>query len=114
MGRIIGLLPRRQMTLRVSAIRRRDRQAVIIVDVAGGARNIGVPVRQQESSRSVIEIRGIPAFGGVAIRAVYQPKCWPGRGMHRIICLLPGRQMALGIAAVRRRSRQVVIIVDVA
>jgi hypothetical protein len=91
MGRIIGLLPRRQMTLRVSAIRRRDRQVVIVVDVAGGARNVGMPVREKESCRSVVKIRRVPAFCGVTIRAVYQRKCRPGRRMHRIICLLPGR-----------------------
>jgi len=91
MRRIIGLLPRRQMALRVSAIRRRDRQVVIVVDVAGGAGNVGMPVREQESCRSVVEIRRIPALSGMTIRAVCQRKCRPGRRMHRIICLLPGR-----------------------
>lgn len=71
-------------------------------------------VRQQESCGSVVKICGVPALGGMAIRAVYQRKCRPGRRMHRIICLLPGRQMALGIAAVRRRNCQVVIVVDMA
>ena len=73
-----------------------------------------MPVRQQKPSRGVIEICGVPALGGMAIRTVYQPECRPGRRMHRIICLLPGRQMALGIAAVRRRNCQVVIVVDMA
>lgn len=49
MGRIISLLPRCQVTLRISAIRRPNRQVVIVVDMAGRAWNIGVPVRQQKS-----------------------------------------------------------------
>jgi len=58
---IICGLPGRQMALRVSAIRRRNRQAVIVVDVAGSARRYFpgggqlVRVRQRETRGSVIE-----------------------------------------------------------
>lgn len=49
MSWIIGLLPGRQVALRISASRRRNRQVVIVADVAGGAGHVGVPVGQQES-----------------------------------------------------------------
>ena len=41
---IIRLLPGRQMATRVSAIGRRDRQRIIVVDVAQIAGHIGVPI----------------------------------------------------------------------
>jgi len=34
--------------------------------------------------------------------------------VHRIVGLLPGREVALGVAAVRRANLQIVVIVDVA
>ena len=56
-GRVIGLLPGRQVALRVPAIRGLDGQVVIVVDVAGSAGHIGVAVGQQETRRAVIELR---------------------------------------------------------
>ena len=57
MRRIVGLLPRRQVALRVAAIVRPNLQIVVVVDVARGARHIGMPVRQQKPRRAVIEFR---------------------------------------------------------
>ena len=53
--RIVRALPRRQVALRISAIRRRNLQCVIIVDVAGRTSHIRMPIGQQESRRTVIE-----------------------------------------------------------
>jgi hypothetical protein len=44
MHRIGRGLPGRQMATRVAAVRRRDRQVVIIVDVAGSAGHVGVAI----------------------------------------------------------------------
>ena len=41
---IVGLLPGVQMALRVSAIGRRNRQIVVVVDMALGASHIGVSI----------------------------------------------------------------------
>ena len=62
--RIIGRLPGGQMAARVAAVRRRDGQAVVVVDVAGSAgwhlAAVGyqlVRVRQRETRRCVVEGR---------------------------------------------------------
>ena len=70
MRRIIRLLPCRQMTLRVSAVRRPDLKIVIVVDVAGSTRHIRMAVGQQESRRGVIEIRRVPTLRRMAVSAV--------------------------------------------
>ena len=61
-----GLLPGRQMALRIAAIGRLDGQVVIIVDMAGSARNVGVSVGQGKSGRAVVEFCSQPAIKGVA------------------------------------------------
>lgn len=114
MCRVIRLLPLRQVALRVPAVRRRNLEIVIVVDVAGSARHIRVAVGQQESRRSVIEIRRVPALGRVAIGAVRNGKSRASRGVHRIARLLPLRQVTLRISAIRRRNLKVVIGIDVA
>ena len=54
---IVGFLPSGKVALGVAAIRGRNLQIVIVVDVAGGAWNVGVAIGQQESGRAVIEGR---------------------------------------------------------
>jgi hypothetical protein len=85
------LLPFRQMASGVSAVRRRDGQIVVVVDVAGSAGHIRVAIRQQESRGGVIEIRRVPTLGGMATRAVCHSKSRPRRRMHRVAGFLPGR-----------------------
>ena len=85
------LLPFRQMAPGVSAVRRRDRQIVVVVGVARGAGHIRVAIRQQESRGGVIEIRRVPTLGGMATRAVCHDKSRPRCRMHRVTCFLPGR-----------------------
>lgn len=114
MGWIIGLLPGGQMALRVSAIRGANRQVVVVVDMAGCARDIGVAVGEQKSCGSMIKVRGVPTNRGVAIGTVRNGKRRAGRGVRGIIRLLPGGQVALRISAIRRRNLKVVVVVDVA
>ena len=70
--------------------------------------------RQREACNAVIKRRGIPPNGRMAICAVAHRECRAGSGVHRIIRLLPGSQVASDRAAGRRRNLQIVIIVEVA
>jgi hypothetical protein len=108
------LLPFRKMASRTSAVRWRNRQIVVVVDVAGSAGHIRVAVRQQESCGRMVEIGRVPALGGMAGRAIRDGKDGPRRRVYGIVGLLPGRQVALRIPAVRRRDLQIVVVVDVA
>jgi hypothetical protein len=54
------------MASRVSAVRGRDRQIVIVIDVAGETGHIRMAVRQQESGGAVIELRTQPIVKGMA------------------------------------------------
>ena len=112
--RIIRLLPGRQMAARIPAVRRPHRQVVIVVEVAGSASHIGVAVGQKKSRGAVIEDRRGPRNRVVASVAVGHSKSSPCRGVHRIIRLLPSRQVAARIPAVRRPYHQAVIVVEVA
>lgn len=91
---IICLLPRRQMALRIAAIARRDRQIVVIVDMANRASHIRMAIGQEESSRAVIELGVQPIVKRMAARAVRGGKCGSRRWMHWIRRLLPIRQVA--------------------
>ena len=55
-----GRIPEGQMAARISAISRSNHQIVIVVDVAQGAGDIGVPGREQETGRAVIKYSGRP------------------------------------------------------
>jgi len=92
-------------------------QRVVVVDVAGqtgrGSRR-SVRSCECESRHTVVEGSSIPPFGSMAIGAVSDGKPRAGRRVGGVIGLLPGRQVALRVSAVRRRSRQVVVVVDMA
>jgi len=94
MGGIVGLLPGRQMALRVPAIGGGNRQIVVVVDVAEGASHIRVSIGEQESSRAVIELGVQPIVKRMAARAVRGGKCSSGRWMDWVRRLLPIRQVA--------------------
>lgn len=111
---IVRLLPRRQMALRISATRWRDRQIVIVIDVAGRAGHVGVPGGERESRRAVIECCSCPTYGRVARRAIRRRECSARRRMHGARRCLPRGQVALRVAAIGRRDRQIVIIIYVA
>jgi len=62
----------------------------------------------------VIERRGVPRRGGVAITAIGRGKNRPSARVRGIVRLLPGCQVAAGISAVRWRNHQVIVVPDVA
>lgn len=66
MRRIGGLLPGGEVTAGVAAIRGCDLQVVVIVDMAGGARNVGMAVGEQKARGAVIELSAQPAIEAVA------------------------------------------------
>jgi len=113
-GGVIRLLPGCQVALRVAAIRWRNRQIVVVVDMARSAGHIRMAIRQQESRRAVIEDGRGPGNRVVASRAVAYRKCSARRRVHRIVRLLPGCQVASRVAAICWRDRQIVVVVDVA
>ena len=69
-----GPLPGGQMALRISAIGRRNRQGIVVVDVARSAGHVGMPVGQQETGRTVVECRCRPTSRCVACRAIRKRK----------------------------------------
>jgi len=111
---IICLLPGREVTTRIPAIGRRNGQIVVVVDMAGRAGHVGVAVRQQEAGRTVVESGGIPACGVVATGAVGGCEGRPGRGVDRIVGLLPGCEVAGRIAAIGGRDRQIIVVIYMA
>ena len=111
---IVRLLPGGQVAAGVPAIGRCDRQSIVVVDVAGSAGHVGVAIGQQESCCAVVERRCIPTDRRMARGAVRCGKLGTRRGVHGVIRLLPGGQVAAGVTAIGRRDRQVVVVVDVA
>ena len=92
-------------------------QRIVVADMAGGAgrrRRRHVSANQRKAGRAVIERRAIPAQGGMALRTVRRGEGCTRCRVHRIVGLLPGRQVALRIAAIRRLDGQVVIPIDMA
>ena len=114
MDRIVRLLPGSQVASGIAAIGGSNRQVVIIVDVAGDARNVGVAIGQQKARDAVIEGDIGPRRGVVTIGTVGSGKTRAGFGVRRIVGLLPSGEVAAGIAAIGGSDRKVVIIVDVA
>ena len=96
----------------VAAIRRRDRQCIIIVDVAQITSHVGVPVGQRKAGRIVIEHSRSPGCNhvtGGAGRSRYRE---PRRDMIRYVPAdrrgaLESRLMAS--IAIRRIKRVIVI-----
>jgi hypothetical protein len=71
-----------------------------------------VGTRQRPPRGAVIEYRCSPRDRVMACRAVCGSKWRPGSWVRRIIRGLPGRQVTLGISAVRRCNRKAVVVVD--
>ena len=71
-----------------------------------------MPIGEQESRRAVIECCCRPTHRRVAGRAIRKRKRRPGCWMDGVLGLLPGRQMASGIAAVGRSDHQIIVIVN--
>ena len=109
---IVRLLPSGQVALGVAAVGRGDRQGVVVVDVAEGASDIGVAIGEQESGGAVVERCRRPTRCIVAGGTIRRGKGRARGGMHGIISLLPGRQMALRVPAIRGGDGQIIVIVD--
>src|SRR5450755_3058427 len=111
---IVGLLPGGEVAAGSTAIGGRDLQVVVVVEVAGGASDVGMTVGERKASGAVIEAGCGPTNGGVAGGAV----CDGERGACLRVCgaagLLPGRKVATGIATVRGRDLQMVVVIEVA
>ena len=113
--RVIRLLPGGQVAACVAAIGGRDLEIVVVVDVALRASNSGVAVGQRKPCAGVIEGRGIPTRCVMAVAAARQREGLRGIGVRRIVGLLPGAEVAAGVAAVRvGNALEIVIVVDMA
>jgi len=93
-GRVVRLLPSRQVASGVSAIGRGNLQVVVIVDVALRAGNVRVPSRQRKSGRAVVELGVRPTIKVVAALAIRSGKCWSSAGVRWVCGILPILQMA--------------------
>ena len=101
MNRIIRLLPGCQMASRVTAVSRRNRQVVIVIDVARGAGHVGVAVGQHETGLAVVKLGGRGPTGRVMARlAIGKGELRSRRWMRGIVRLLPSRQMATRVPAI--------------
>ena len=101
----------------VATITIRRTEGVVVVDMAGGAgrrRWRHVRSGQRKSGNAMIERRGVPTLRRMASGTICRRKRRSGCGVHRIIRLLPGRQMALGVPAIGRGDRQRIVVIDVA
>ena len=108
--RIVGLLPGGQVATGMSAIGGSDLEIVIVINMAGGARDVSVAVGELESSGAVIKGRGVPGDGVVAGGTIGGGKSGTRGGVRRIVGLLP-----LGKVAILAGARsEIVVVVDMA
>ena len=102
------------------AIRVRGGEGIVVANMAIRAGHDSARRRQlmrtgqRPSGRGVIEDRCGPRNSVVATGAIGRCEGRSGTWVHRIVGLLPRRQVALRISAVRRSDLQIVVIVDVA
>jgi len=111
-GRGIRLLPRGQMAPGIAAIGRRDRQSVVVVDVAQIARHSRMGIRQREAGRAVIKDSRSPRRNRVACGASHSRGREPGRDVIRYVAsnrrgALESRLVAA--VAIGRAERVVVV-----
>ena len=108
-GRVIEIL-------RMAAKTSRRQCRVIAAEVASGVRARAgrhrVGTLQRERGGAVIELSVRPRDRVMALHAIRKRKRRSGRGMHRIICLHPGRLVASRVSTIGLRDRQIVVIVD--
>lgn len=89
-------------------------EVVVVVDMALRTGGRDMRAGQWPTRCGVIERGGRPGDCVVAARTIRGGKGRAGSRVRGIIRLLPGREMAAGVAAIARLNGQVVIIVDVA
>jgi len=99
----------------VAAIGGLDREVVIVVGVAAGAGCGDMSASQDESRHRVIEGADVrPGNRVVALRAICDGEGDAGSGMYGIVGLLPGREVAAGVAAIGGSNLEIVIVVGMA
>lgn len=109
-----------QVTLRVATIARLDLQIVVVVDMAIAAgrhltrRDQLMRICQWETSRGMVKIRRQPRNSIVAVGASRNREHRGCCRMVRVRGLLPGREMAARVSAIRRRNLQIVVVADMA
>jgi len=82
------------VALRVTAIDGRNLQVVVVVDMAGRARNIGVAIGQRKPCCAVIEVGVQPTVKVVTALTIGSGKRRTRRGVHWIGRVLPVLQVA--------------------
>jgi len=111
-------VPIRQVAAGVIAVC--HRQAVIVVHMAlvavcGRPRRCHLVVTRQRPARVGV-VEGVIGPGNCVVtsRAICRRERGACRRVHRVVRGLPIRQVATGIAAIGRRNRERVVVVDVA
>ncbi len=89
--RVSRLLPCRQMATGIPAVGGRNRQRVVVIDVARCAGHARVSIGKRKACGVVIESGRRPVGCVVAIRAICKCEGRSGTGMHGIARLLPVR-----------------------
>jgi hypothetical protein len=96
-------------------IRRIEREIVTHVAGSAGRRRRGhMRSGQRKARRAVVESCRVPTYRRVASGAVRCRERVSGRRVWGSIGLLPGRQMATGIATIGRCNGQTVVVIDMA
>ena len=90
---IVGLLPGAQVAAGVTAIVRRNLQIVVVVDVAAGARNIGMASSKRKTGGRMVELGVQERVEVVASLTVCRSKRRPGRSVRRVGGVLPVLQV---------------------
>ncbi len=96
------------------AVRVRRSEVVGVVEVTGGTGRGEVRAGQRPAGSAVIKGGGIPGNRIVTRRAVRGRERSAGRGVHGVIGLLPGGQVALRVTAIGRLNIQRVVATNVA
>jgi len=102
------------MASRISAVGGSNLEIVVVVDMAAGARNSGVAVRERETGGAVIENYICPGRGVVALRTIRGGERGTRLRVRRIVGLLPGGEVATGITAIRGGNLEIVVVVNMA
>lgn len=94
MDGVVSLLPSGEVAASVATIGGSDLEIVIVVEMATGARNVGVASGQQKACGAVIELGAEPAVKIVASLAIGGGESGSGAGVRGIGGALPILQMA--------------------
>lgn len=114
MRRIIRLLPSGEVAASVSAIGGSNLEIVVVVDMATGAGDIRVPIREWEACRAVVKGDVGPSGCVVALGTIREREGRTSLWMRRIICPLPGGEVTASVSTIGRSDLEIEVIVDMA